>query len=288
MPGYSYYPGCSLAGMGKPYDESVRAVFSALGLELEEIEDWNCCGATSYMTIDEVQAVALAARNLAIAEKAKKDLVAPCAACFLVLTKAQHLMAEYPELGDKARAALQEADLPYHGMVNVRHPLDVLVNDVSAETLSAKVQKPLTGYKVAPYYGCQVLRPYETFDNAQNPKTLEKLLTTLGATVVEYPLKTRCCGGSLMGTVEDVAIRLNFLLLKEAKFRGANMIATLCPLCQFNLEAYQDKMKKQSGEDVSLPVVYFTQLVGVALGLKPSAIGLQRNFVTAPPLPATA
>lgn len=288
MSGYSYYPGCSLAGMGKPYDESVRAVFSALGLELKEIEDWNCCGATSYMTIDEVKAVALAARNLAIAEKAKKDLVAPCAACFLVLTKAKHLMAEYPELGDKTRAALDEAGLPYHGMVNVRHPLDVLVNDIKPEALAAKVKKPLTGFKVAPYYGCQVLRPYETFDSAQNPKTLEKLLTTLGATVVEYPLKTRCCGGSLMGTVEDVALRLNFLLLKAAKERGANMITTLCPLCQFNLEAYQDKMKNKFGEDVSLPVVYFTQLVGVALGLKPAAVGLQRNFVTAPPLPATA
>jgi len=288
MPGYSYYPGCSLSGMGKPYDESVKAVFSALGIELKELDDWNCCGATAYMTIDERKAVALAARNLAIAEKAKKDLVAPCAACFLVLTKAQHLMADYPELGDRTRAALDEAGLPYHGMVKVRHPLDVIVNDYKLDALAAKVKKPLTGFKVAPYYGCQVLRPYQTFDNAQDPTTLERLLGSLGATVVDYPLKTRCCGGSLMGTLEDVALRLNFLLLKAAKERGANMIATLCPLCQFNLEAYQDKLKTMFGEDVTLPVVYFTQLMGVALGLKPSAVGLQRNLVTAPPLSATA
>jgi len=286
MTAYAYYPGCSLSGLGKPYDESLRAVFGHLGLGLEEIPDWNCCGATSYMSVSQEKALALAARNLALAEQMHADVVAPCAACFLVLSKAQHTMGEYPALAVKVQTGLRAAGLAYEGRAKVRHPLDVLVNDVGLDAIRAKVVHPLAGYRIAPYYGCQVVRPYGTFDDPLRPQTLDHLMAALGATVVEYPLKAHCCGGSLMGTMEEIGVRLNFLLLKEAKARTANVLATVCPLCQYNLEAYQDKMRRTFHEDVRLPIVYFTQLLGLAFGLQPKALGLQRNFVVSEPLPA--
>jgi len=286
MTAYAYYPGCSLSGMGKPYDESLRAVFGHLGLGLEEIPDWNCCGATSYMSIDEQKAVALAARNLALAEPMGAEVLAPCAACYLVLSKAQHMMTDYPAIAAKVNKGLQAAGLTYTGRVVVRHPLDILVNDVGLNAIRAAVTRPLAGYRVAPYYGCQVVRPYGTFDDPLRPQAMDRLLEALGAQVVEYPLKAHCCGGSLMGTMEDIGVRLSFLLLKEARARTANVLATACPLCQYNLEGYQGKMRRTYGEDVTLPIVYFTQLVGLAFGLAPKALGLQRNLVTADPLPA--
>ncbi|MEW5981404.1 MAG: CoB--CoM heterodisulfide reductase iron-sulfur subunit B family protein [Acidobacteriota bacterium] len=288
MTTYTYYPGCSLTGLGKPYDESLRAVFGHLELVLEELEDWNCCGATSYMSLRQQKAVALAARNLALAEQTGRELVAPCAACYLVLIKAQHAIAEYPHVAEKVRRGLTTAGLSYSGRLSVRHPLDILVNDVDPALITAKVVRPLADFRVAPYYGCQVIRPYGTFDDPLRPSSLDRLMRLLGATVVDYPLKARCCGGSLMGTMEDIGIRLNFLLLKEAKSRGANVVTTVCPLCQFNLEAYQDKMTHTFKEDVHLSVAYFTQLMGIAFGLRPAALGLHRNFVTAAPLPVTA
>ena len=288
MTRYAYYPGCSLSGLGKPYDESLRAVFSHLGLGLEEIGDWNCCGATSYMSLSEDKAVALAARNLALARPMNAEVVAPCAACYLVLTKAQHMMAEYPALAARVHQGLKAAGLTYPEHVTVRHPLDILVNDVGLDAVKAKVTRPLKGYRVAPYYGCQVVRPYGTFDDPLRPQTLDRLMEAAGAHVVDYPLKAHCCGGSLMGTMEEIGVRLNFLLLKEAKTRSANVLATVCPLCQYNLEAYQGKMRHTFNDDISLPIVYFTQLLGLAFGLSPTSVGLQRNLVTAEPLPAMA
>ena len=288
MAAYAYFPGCSLTGLGRPYDESVRAVFSHLGLGLEEIPDWNCCGATSYMSIHEEKAVALASRNLALAEAMDRDVVAPCAACYLVLTKAQHVLAEYPRIAAKVRRGLDAAGLPCRGTARVRHPLDIIANDVGVDVLRERVTKRLEGYRVAPYYGCQVVRPYGAFDDTFAPQTLERVLGAIGAEVIDYPVKTRCCGGTLMGTQEDVGLRLTFLILREARERDANVVATLCPLCQYNLESYQGRMRRVFGEDVAIPIAYFTQLVGLALGLSPKSLGLHRNFVVAAPLPVPA
>lgn len=288
MAAYAYFPGCSLSGLGKPYDESLRAIFTHLGLELNEIPDWNCCGATSYMSVNENQAVALAARNLALAEQMKQEVVAPCSACYLVLTKAQHVMREYPALAEKVHKGLTAAGLSYQNHVSVRHPLDILMNDIGPDAIRAKVTAPLAGYRVAPYYGCQIIRPYGAFDDPLRPVLLDRLMTLLGAETVEYPVKARCCGGSLMGTMEDIGLRLNYLLVKEATTRGANVLTTVCPLCQYNLEAYQGQMRRTFKDDCDLPIVYFTQLVGLAFGLQPKALGLQRNFVTAAPLPVMA
>jgi heterodisulfide reductase subunit B len=285
---YSYFPGCSLKGLGRSYEESLLPVMKHLGVELVELDDWNCCGATAYMSVDEGKAAVLAARNLAIAEKAgPEDLMTPCSACYLVLNKTQHNIADYPDINETVRRALGSAKLAYNGTVKVRHPLDMLINDVGLDVIKEKVVRPLKGLKVAPYYGCQVVRPYATFDDAWNPTTMDRLLTTLGAEVVPYPLKTKCCGGSLTGTVPEAGLRLTYILLKEAVRRGADVIATVCPLCQFNLDAYHDEISRR-WEPARIATVYFTQLMGLAFGLAPEQLGLKRNFVPMKPLPAEA
>lgn len=285
---YSYFPGCSLKGLGRAYEESLLPVMRHLGIELNELDDWNCCGATAYMSVDEHEASVLAARNLAIAEKAgPQDLLTPCSACYLVLNKAKHNVADFPEVAANVHRALGVANLSYSGKTAVRHPLDVLFHDVGVEAIRQKVKRPLTGLKVAPYYGCQVVRPYSTFDEAWNPTTMDKILAALGAEIVHYPLKTKCCGGSLTGTVPEAGLRMCYILLKEAVRRGADVIATICPLCQFNLDGYHDQIAKRWGA-VRLPTVYFTQLMGLALGCSPAELGLQRCFVPLKSLPQSA
>lgn len=283
---YSYFPGCSLKGLGRAYEESLLPVMRHLGVEMRELDDWNCCGATAYMSVDEHKACVLAARNLAIAEKAgPHDLITPCSACYLVLNKTKHYLHDSPEMKTAVQRALAAGQLRYEGRVEVRHPLDVLVHHVGLGVIKEKVVRPLTGLKVAPYYGCQVVRPYATFDNAWNPTTMDRLLKTLGAEVVDYPLKTKCCGGSLTGTLPEAGLRLSYILLKEAVRRGAHVIATICPLCQFNLDAYHDQMERRWGP-AHIPTVYFTQLMGLAFGLAPKTLGLHRNFLPMAPLPA--
>jgi heterodisulfide reductase subunit B2 len=290
---YQYFPGCSLKSTGRPYEESLLAVLRALDVPVREIEDWNCCGATAYMAVDEVQAFSLAARNLALAEKAPggangkpAQVLAPCAACYLVLLKTQRYLAEHADLHQKVTAGLQAVKLSYEGRVQVRHPLDVLVNDVGTDRVAKRVTQSLKGMKIACYYGCQIVRPFAAFDAMHNPTTMDRLVKALGATPVDWPLKTRCCGGTLNGTIPDTGLRLNRILLKEAKRRGADMLVTVCPLCQFNLECYQDQIASKFQESVAIPVVYLTQLMGMAFGLSDRDLGIQRLFV--PPVRAAA
>ena len=281
---YIYFPGCSLQSTGKPYEESMQAVFAALSITIKELDDWNCCGATAYMSISELKSFALSARNMALAERQagadnSADMVVPCAACYLGLNKAHHYLAENPDLNAKIKGALGVAGLNYSGRVRIRHPLDVLVNDIGTKTLSERVKQPLKGMKVACYYGCQLVRPYADFDDQHEPTTMDVIMKALGAEVVDWPLKTRCCGGSLTGTVPDVGQRLSYILLREAKKRGCDVIATACPLCQFNLECYQGEMSRKYEAPVNVPVAYFTQLMGLAFGLDHKKLGLQRLFV---------
>jgi len=281
---YIYFPGCSLQSTGKPYEESMQAVFAALNIPIKELDDWNCCGATAYMSISELKSFALSARNMALAERQagadnSADMVVPCAACYLGLNKAHHYLAENPDLNAKIKGALGVAGLNYSGRVRIRHPLDVLVNDIGTKTLSERVKQPLKGMKVACYYGCQLVRPYADFDDQHEPTTMDVIMKALGAEVVDWPLKTRCCGGSLTGTVPDVGQRLSYILLREAKKRGCDVIATACPLCQFNLECYQGEMSRKYEAPVEVPVAYFTQLMGMAFGLDHKKLGLKRLFV---------
>jgi heterodisulfide reductase subunit B len=283
---YSYFPGCSLKGTGIAYEKSLLPVFETLGVEVEELDDWNCCGATAYMAVDEVKACVLASRNLAIAEKAAphQELMAPCSACYLVLNKTKHYLHESPSVEAVVQQALKSADLCYSGNVPVRHPLDILVHSVGLDKIKKCVKRPLKGLKVAPYYGCQIVRPYATFDTAENPTTMDRLLEALGATVVRFPLKTRCCGASLTGTLPEPGLLCAYIILKEAIKRGADVISTVCPLCQFNLDGYHDKIAKKF-EPSEIPTLFFTQLMGLAFGIPAEELGLDKCLIPMKPLP---
>jgi heterodisulfide reductase subunit B len=276
---FTYYPGCSIKGTARQYEESLLAVFDELGITLEELPDWNCCGATMYMSVDEEISFALSARNLALAEQYGRDIVAPCSACYLVLKKTQDYILRYPELRVRIGRALARADLLYRGRVKVRHPLEVLITEVGLEEIASRAHLSLQSFRIAPYYGCQIVRPYQEFDHARYPVMMDQLFSALGARVVDYPIKTQCCGGSLMGTMEAVGLRLNYILLREACNRGANCIVTVCPLCQFNLEMYQKKIRKKFGGLKEIPVLYFTQLLGIALDLPAERLGIQRAVI---------
>ncbi len=280
---YTYYPGCSLKGTGKHGAESLTAVFEELGHELEELDDWNCCGATAYMGIDQTQALALAARNLSLAEKQKlQDLLAPCNACYFVLRRVDDYRARYPDLMSKVLEALRDMGLAYEGNVAVRHPLDVLIEDIGTEEIKKHVRREINGVRIACYYGCLYSRPYGTPEEWRFPSRMEELFSPLGIEAIDYPLRTRCCGGSLTGTVEEVGRRLVYRLLHEAKRLEADLIVTLCSLCQFNLEAYQGAVSGRFAEDVRMPVLYFTQLLGLSMGIPDKKLGLQRLFVPPP------
>jgi len=277
---YLYFPGCSLRATGVAYEESLRALFERLQLRLEELADWNCCGATSYMAIDEGAAFLLSARNLSLARQQDErcDLVAPCSACYLVLRKTQDYAVRYPEIRRRLDQSLASASLTPLDSVKVRHPLEVIYNDVGLEEVRSRVVNRWRGGRLACYYGCQVVRPYEEVDRPHNPRRMDELLEAVGVPTVEFALKTKCCGGSLTGTIPEVGLRLNYILLKEAARKGAEAIVTLCPLCQFNLDAYQDQIGRQSGEPLDMPVLYFTQVLGWALGAPPEKLGLERSI----------
>jgi len=274
---YLYYPGCSLKGIGGPYEQSLLSAFSKLGVKLTEIADWNCCGATAYMSVDANMAIALAARNLAIAERSDgQDIIAPCSGCYLSLTKAKAMLEQYPELRAKVVGALGQASLRYTGRSNVRHPLEVLMTDIGAKELKKLVTKPLKNLKVVPYYGCAILRPYEAVSDPHAPTVLEEMISLAGATPLDYPYKGRCCGGMLTSGVQTVGLRLAEILLEAAKSAQADVIVTTCPLCHYNLECYQDKLRKSTGKEFGVPVMYFTQMLGLAMGLSEEEVGMNR------------
>jgi heterodisulfide reductase subunit B2 len=276
---YAYYPGCSLEATSKQYDISLRAVAPILGLELKEIEDWNCCGASAYFSSDQIMGFALAARNLVLAEKMGLDILAPCAACYAVLKKANNYFKDDPKVEKEVNDALASAGLKYTGGAKVKHLLEVLVNDFERKEITDKIVNKLGGMKLAPYYGCMVVRPTPSFDDPWQPTTMDTLLTDLGATVVDYPLKTKCCGGTFISTHEEIALRLVHNLLRNAVDNGADAIVTICPLCQFNLDNYQDKINKMFDDNIKIPIVYLSQIMGVAFGLKPEELGLDKHAV---------
>lgn len=286
---YLYYPGCSLEGAARQYDESLRAVFAALGLGLKELEDWNCCGATMYMSVSETTSLGISARNLALAGRdGDRDLVAPCSACYTVLLKTHRFLRESPELRVRVNRLLGEAGLEYRLNVRVRHPLDVLVNEVGMERIVAAASRRLDGLRFAPYYGCQIVRPERGFDDPEFPEAMDRLFAALGAGPVYFPMKTRCCGGMLMTTFPEVCLELIKELLACAAENGADCIVTTCPMCQVNLEAYQQRVNRAFGTAYRMPVVFFTQLLGLALGCRPEALGFERNLIPFELRPAAA
>jgi len=279
---YAYYPGCSLESSSTAYDASVREVANLLRIDLVEVDDWNCCGATEYFSQDELTACAVIARNLALVDQDLDQLVAPCAACYLNLNKTDHLMAENPELGAKVNEALAAGGLSYRsGRVQVRHLLDVIYTDIGETAVRDKVVRPLTGLRVAPYYGCQVVRPFSGADNPEYPMQLDELFTWLGAEVVEYPVKAHCCGGHMTQISEPQAFELIRRLLQSAADHEADMVLCLCPMCQLNLDAYQGRVNRHFRTSLRIPIVFFTQMMGIAFGIEPEKLGFGKEIVSA-------
>lgn len=279
---YTYFPGCSAAhGGARVYDLSARAATRVLDTGLIELEDWNCCGSTPYTAVDELASYCCSARNLALAEKRGFDMVTPCSACYELLTKTNNSIKQYPKLKAEIKEALAAGNLEYNGTVKVRHLLDVFANDIGYDVIKSKIKKQLSGLKVAPYYGCLVVRPGPGFDHPEYPTSLDSIITSLGAEATPFPLKSRCCGGSLMFSEEEVGLGLLYKILNSAVGNGAQCIVTVCPVCQTNLDLYQSKINKKFKTNFNIPVLFFTQLIGVAFGLDNAELRLDKNIVPA-------
>lgn len=280
MKKYAYFPGCSLEKMAQSYHLSAMETTRELDIELQELEDWNCCGATTYFHVDEILAYTLTARNLAMAEKASLDLVAPCSACYKNSYFTRAALLEDPDLADHINFALEEDDLSFSGDIAVHHLMEIYTKDVGLDEISSKVTHPLKGLRVAPYYGCQIIRPQKDHEDVEQPQFFEDLLTAIGAQPVKYPPRLRCCGGSLIISSRQTALDMVRILLQSAITNEATVIATACPLCQVNLECYQQQVNQEFGTNFSIPVMYFTQLLGLAMGIPPKRLGVGREFIS--------
>lgn len=287
---YLFYPGCSLHRNARSYLDGLMAVRDQLQIELTELTDWNCCGATEYFAIHHLAACALIGRNLALAQQqatSTRTLMAPCSACYMNLAKLDTYMLEDEQLNTQVNAALAAGDLHYDpGQIEIRHLLEVLIDDIGLEAIRAQVRRPLSGLRLAPYYGCMIARPdhRHRWDDIEQPMALDRLLEALGAEVVPYPMKTQCCGGHMTQINSPVAYDLIRRLVYTAAANGADAIAVLCPMCQLNLDAYQPEMNRYFHTDFNMPVVYFTQLMGLAYGVEPELLGFGKEFVSAKPL----
>jgi heterodisulfide reductase subunit B len=287
MTHYLYYPGCSMDGSGKAYGQSLDVVCDRLGINLEEIDDWNCCGAFEYFAISQQRAYSLVGRNLALAE-AQRDgsstLVAPCSACFLNLAKTDYTLRSDPALAETVNIALDAGGLHYDpGSVEVRHLLEVIVREVGTDAVERAVTQPLHGLRVAPYLGCLVTRPdYDRhWSLREHPYEFDRLLTALGADVVDFPLRTDCCGGHMTQISPDTGLELIRRLVDAADRLQADVLATVCPMCQMNVDLYQAEMNHRFGTSYHMPILFFTQLMGLAFGAEPKQVGIGSEIVSA-------
>ncbi len=276
----AYYPGCSLEGLALEYDLSTRAVCRALGIELVEIQDWNCCGSTPAHSYDPLLSGALAGRNLAIAERMGLDVVmTPCPGCLYSLKGAMQMHGE-PE---KCESFLQVLGMPFEGRAQAVSVLQLLHEALEAGLFEGKIVNPLAGRVIAPYYGCLLTRPaaFARFDDPENPVSMDRLLAAMGATVPDFPHKTECCGATYGVTRNRMVAELTGRILDMALRVGAQAVAVACPLCQQNLDLRQAQVDRYWKRSFNLPVLYLPQLMGLALGISPYRLGLDKLMVNA-------
>ncbi|MEX1297416.1 MAG: CoB--CoM heterodisulfide reductase iron-sulfur subunit B family protein [Desulfotignum sp.] len=266
---YLYYPGCSLEGTAAEYDISCRALFEALGDRLTDIPDWTCCGATAAQCVDQFLSVVLPARNLALAEKTGTglDVLVPCSACYLNLKKARQDLLENSALRDQVNQVLAQDGLAVTASVRVRHLLDVLSTGGAVDQVAQQAENRMKGLAIAPYYGCQCLRPYVEFDDPEQPRSMDALIRATGADVLAWDMGAVCCGASTAATKPEVGKRLVGRILDQAK--TAHAVVTVCPMCQMNLERFQSR---------SVPVLYLPQFLGLALGMPAESLGCGKNL----------
>ncbi|MEA5574731.1 CoB--CoM heterodisulfide reductase iron-sulfur subunit B family protein [Calothrix sp. UHCC 0171] len=276
---YSYYPGCSLHTTAKEFDLSTKVVMRELGIELEELQDWSCCGGSIAGGVSHDVGMALAARNVVLAQNQNTDLLAACSGCYNKSAKAAKALENQQER-QKITTILTDMGMSISGNnIKVRNVVDVLANDLD---IANQVKKPLTGLKVACYYGCLLTRPADItgWDSPVFPMSMDRLAEACGAEVVDFRSKTKCCGGPILVPKEDVAFELTKRLLDEAKSLGADCIVLACPLCSTNLELRQPDIEKKYGVSYNLPVIYITELIGLALGIKPGKLGMDKHIVS--------
>jgi heterodisulfide reductase subunit B2 len=271
------YPGCSLKGSSREYTESVLAVANACGIELAEIEDWNCCGATAAHNLNKELSLALPARILSLAEKqGMKEIVVPCAACYSRLTVTKHELTNHPELNE---VVVKENRLEYNGSVEILNIIQMLDKYITPN-LEGRIVNPFN-HKVACYYGCLLVRPHEilNFDREEDPQSMDALMLKAGAAPIDWAFKTECCGAGLSVSRTSSVGRLSGEIIKDAADRGAEAVIVACPMCHSNLDMRREAINSFLGEKIEIPVLYATQALGLAMGLDRKALGLQRHFV---------
>jgi heterodisulfide reductase subunit B len=277
---FAYFPGCSLSSSGYDYDLSLKYVARALGIDLVEVKDWVCCGASSAHATSHLVSIALPVLNLSHAEKdGFEKLIAPCLAC-LSRFKAANVELEHD---GKLRSEIHEVfDYKYQGKVKVYHPLEVFL-EMGMDKIREKIRKKLSGLKIACYYGCVLTRPPNVcqFDNVEDPQSMDTIVRTLGATPLEWSFKTECCGVSMTLTRSDIVLKLSNDILRAAKEAGADAIAVSCPLCQANLDGRQRQIEETYNVRYRIPIIYITQLMGLAFGAFPKEVGIQK-LITSP------
>ena len=278
---YAFYPGCAAKGAAKELYESTVAVAQELNLELIELPQFSCCGAGVLEEVREAVDLVVNARNIAYAEREGLDVVTVCSTCLLVLKRTKYLLDNDRELKAKVNELLSEVGLEYKGKSEIKHFHWVLLEELGDDELSKRVKKPLTGLKIYPYYGCHTVRPYEIlkFEPSENPNSLERIIRALGAEPVLGKRNLECCGFHAFWPAPKISMKLTGMNLKDAKDSGADCMVTPCPLCHMNLDANQKRALKEIGENFQIPVLHLPQLVGLALGIEPKKLGIQRNIV---------
>ncbi len=275
----AYFPGCSLHSTARDYDMSFQLVCRKLGIELQEIPHWVCCGASPAHVTSHLLSVALPCKNLILAEGMGLDtVVAPCAACFNRLKIAKQEVAENSQLKKDVQEVLGK---PYGGKVEVKHPLQIIAEDIGLAKVERMVRRELQGLKVASYYGCLLVRPLNmaSFDDPEDPQSMDDLVTALGGEALPWAFKTECCGASFSLSETDIVLELSGEILNAALEAGAECILVACPLCQSNLDLRQKGIEKRRGKKFNLPILYFTELLGLAMGLDMDELGLSRHIV---------
>ena len=272
-----FYPGCSLKGSSREYAESVLAVAEAFNISIEEISDWNCCGATAAHNLNRELSLALPARILSLAEKqGMEEIVVPCAACYSRLSVTKHELSANASLKDRISDI---NNMEYKGSVKILNIIQML-NKYVAPVLESRVAKPFD-HKVACYYGCYLTRPHDilNFDREEDPQTMDELMLKIGATPIDWAFKTECCGAGLSVSRTGSVGRLSGKIIGDASDRGAEAIVVACPMCHSNLDMRRDAINSFLGEKIDIPVLYITQAIGLAVGIDRKALALQRHFV---------
>lgn len=272
-----FYPGCSLKGTSLEYNESVITLAKAFDIELVELNDWNCCGATAAHSMDRELSLSLVARILALAEQQGfEEIVVPCASCYNRLSTVQYELAQDTKLLDKIVDIIK---IPYFGNVKILNVVQFIEKYVQ-DNLAAKVVHPFR-HEVACYYGCLLVRPHKIlqFDQLEDPQSMDKLMTMIGATSIDWAFKTECCGAGLSVSRTDLVGRLSGNILKDADDRGAKVLVVACPMCHSNLDMRRPAINSYLNKSIDIPILYITQAIGLAIGLTPKDLGLDRHFV---------